>query len=674
MSELCYNLVMESKVNNKLSLTTQNRLILLGLVSSTLLIILIAVLASMNIQNKLNEGYQNFGKIISKTLAVESADLIKDIPEFAKHDKLKAHSQSILNSTDDIAFIEFMDNYGNVIYSSKEDFKKQAETSKIAVSSPMIVKKDGKTYSIGSVMVGLSGSIINHVSGTTRASLLFVFVIAWVVFALVILINTYLITRELRILHHGVRKISTGEFGYKIQGKVEGMGVSSEVRELFDAFNDMSNRLHLYEEQNIEHLTLEKNKLEAVLMSIANGVVVCDNFDNVVLINNQAQKLLEVEEGEILNTKIHLYCDSNGELCFKEKIDQFKDTPLDIMETKPLAFNIEVDKRVIKAVMSPMFSRNKDYVGYIIVLIDITKETEMDKIRGHFISNVSHELRTPVTVLRSYIDTLYNFGNDFDYNTQKEFIGVMNEEIIRLNRMVNDILDFSRLESANVKLEKTQQNIVSIIENCVNSMQVLAEEKQLTFSIMKEPDLPDVILNESSIERALKNLISNAIKYSPSGGRVKIRAERARIGEFVEISIEDQGSGIPEEYQNKIFDRFFRIENDTHTIKGTGLGLHLVKISVEKHHGGQVFVQSKLNEGSTFGFRLPINPPKEEEPELPVAVEETGNREQETETDAEEFSSHLSPLTSHVESGSNELPPPPAEDDMWEVSIEKRDV
>lgn len=674
MSELCYNLVMESKVNNKLSLTTQNRLILLGLVSSTLLIILIAVLASMNIQNKLNEGYQNFGKIISKTLAVESADLIKDIPEFAKHDKLKAHSQSILNSTDDIAFIEFMDNYGNVIYSSKEDFKKQAETSKIAVSSPMIVKKDGKTYSIGSVMVGLSGSIINHVSGTTRASLLFVFVIAWVVFALVILINTYLITRELRILHHGVRKISTGEFGYKIQGKVEGMGVSSEVRELFDAFNDMSNRLHLYEEQNIEHLTLEKNKLEAVLMSIANGVVVCDNFDNVVLINNQAQKLLEVEEGEILNTKIHLYCDSNGELCFKEKIDQFKDTPLDIMETKPLAFNIEVDKRVIKAVMSPMFSRNKDYVGYIIVLIDITKETEMDKIRGHFISNVSHELRTPVTVLRSYIDTLYNFGNDFDYNTQKEFIGVMNEEIIRLNRMVNDILDFSRLESANVKLEKTQQNIVSIIENCVNSMQVLAEEKQLTFSIMKEPDLPDVILNESSIERALKNLISNAIKYSPSGGRVKIRAERARIGEFVEISIEDQGSGIPEEYQNKIFDRFFRIENDTHTIKGTGLGLHLVKISVEKHHGGQVFVQSKLNEGSTFGFRLPINPPKEEEPELPVAVEETGNREQGTETDAEEFSSHLSPLTSHVESGSNEFPPPPAEDDMWEVSIEKRDV
>lgn len=632
-------------MNNKISLTTQNRLILLGLILSTLLIILIAVLASINIQSKLNEGYQNFGKIISKTLAVESTDLIKDIPEFAKYDKLKSHSQSILNSTDDIAFIEFTDNYGNVIYSSKDDFSKQAEGSKIAVSSPMIVRKQGKSYSIGSVMVGLSGNIINQISSTTRASLLFVFVVAWVVFALVILINTYLITRELRILQHGVRKISTGEFGYKIQGK----GVSSEVRELFDAFNDMSNRLHLYEEQNVEQLTLEKNKLEAVLMSIANGVVVCDNFDNVVLVNNQAQKLLEVNENEILNTKIQLYCDSDGELCFKEKIEQFKDTPLDIMETKPLDFNIEVDKRVIKAVMSPMFSRNKDYVGYIIVLIDITKETEMDKIRGHFISNVSHELRTPVTVLRSYIDTLYNFGNDFDYNTQKEFIGVMNEEIIRLNRLVNDILDFSRLESTNVKLEKKQFNIVVLIENCVNSMQVLAQERNLTFSIMKEPDLPDVMLNEGSIERALKNLLSNAIKYSPENGRIKIRAERARMGEFIEVSVEDQGPGISEEYQSKIFDRFFRIENDTHTIKGTGLGLHLVKISIEKHHHGQVFVQSKLNEGSTFGFRLPINPPKEEE-------EESGRNNQQA-NQAQEV---------------EQLPT--EEDQMWEISLEKREI
>lgn len=645
---------------NKVNLTTQNRLILLGLITSTLFIIVIAVLASINIQQKLNEGYQNFGKIISKTLAIESVDVIKDIPDYAKFNSLKYHSQSILNSNDDIAFIEFTDNKGNVIYSSKEDYKRQADESKIAVSSPMIVKKDGKSYPIGSVMVGLSGNIINHISSTTRVSLLFVFVIAWAVFAVVIMVNTYLVARELRILHHGVRKISTGEFGYKIQGKE----VSSEVRELFDSFNDMSTRLHLYEQQNVEQLTLEKNKLEAVLMSIANGVVVCDNFDNIVLVNNHAQALLGVSEKEILNSKIQMYCDSNGELCFKEKIEQFKDTPLDVMEKKPLDFNIEVDKRIIKAIMSPMFSRNQDYVGYIIVLIDVTKETEMDKIRGHFISNVSHELRTPVTVLRSYIDTLYNYGNEFDYNTQKEFIGVMNQEIIRLNRLVNDILDFSRLESANVKLEKKQFNIVQIIENCVNSMQVLAEEHNLTFSIMKEPDLPEIVFNEDSIERALKNILSNAIKYSPAGKRIKIRAERARVGDYIEVSVEDQGPGIAEEHLSKIYDRFFRIENDTHTIKGTGLGLHLVKIAIEKHHFGQVFVTSKLNEGSTFGFRLPINPPKEDdEPEecsctCSCAVNEDLVQEN-------VFNDEVA-IAQDDQQSSNE--------DGWEISLETREI
>src|SRR5574344_146402 len=632
--------------NNKLSMTAQNRLILIGLVSSTLFIIVIAILASVNIQNNLNEGYQNFGKIISKTLAIESTEIIKDIPDSEKYNKLKEHSQSVLNSNEDIAYIEFTNNNGNIIYSSKDDYPQLAQTAKIAISSPMIYKKLGTIQSIGSVMVGLSGNIIKHVSTTTRTSLIFVFIVAWVVFALVVLINTYLITRELNILHHGVKKISTGEFGYKIQGK----DVSTEVKELFEAFNDMSTRLHLYEEQNVEQLTLEKNKLEAILMSIANGVVVCDNFDNIVLVNNQAQSLLEVDEKDLLNTKIQLYCDADGNLCFKDKIEEFKDTPLDEMENKPLDFNIEVDGRVIKAVMSPMFSRNKDYVGYIIVLIDVTKETEMDKIRSSFISNVSHELRTPVTVLRSYIDTLYNFGNDFDFNTQKEFIGVMNDEIIRLNKLVNDILDFSRLESNNIKLEKAPCDLAQIAENCVNQMQVLGQEKQITFSVMKEPELPQVVLNQDSIERAIKNLISNAIKYSPENGRIKVRTERARVGEYVEVSIEDQGPGIAEEYQSKIFERFFRIENDTHTIKGTGLGLHLVKISIEKQHGGQVFVQSKLGEGSTFGFRLPINPPKD---------------------DVEEDEGYQSSLPQDdAEVGQEQV----VEDDAWEVSIEKRDV
>lgn len=585
-------------MENKVSLTTQNRLIISGLLLSTFLIVAIAIFAIFNIQKKLNEGYQNFGQVISKTLAIESVEITKDLSADKVKETLKEHSDSILKSHNDIVLIEFRDKNGNLIYSGKHENLLAKGKPNITVTSPLIA--EGGTLPVGSVTVGLSGSIISQISSTTRASLLFVFSVAWLVFAFVILINTYLITRELRILQEGVKKISTGEFGYKISGK----DVSSEVKELFNSFNDMSNRLHLYEEQNIDRIMLERNKFESVLMSIANGVVVCDDNDNVVLVNNHAQTLLEVTEEQLLKTKIQNYIDTSGNECFKEKIEQFKDTPLEIIEKKPIEFNISVDQRVIKSIISPMFTRNKDYVGYIIVLIDMTKEAEMDQMRAHFISNVSHELRTPVTVLRSYIDTLYNYGNEFDYETQKEFIGTINQEIIRLNRMVNDILDFSRLES-NMKIEKTLNNISQLVDDCVNQVSVLTKDNNVQIKITKDDNIPEFLFNYDSIERALTNLLSNAIKYSPANSQIDVRASYSPQNNEIEISVTDQGCGIAPEHQKKIFDRFYRVENNTHTIKGTGLGLNLVKTTVEKHHGGKVFVISEVGKGSTFGFKLP---------------------------------------------------------------------
>ena len=595
------------RIKTKKGMTAQARLMVLGLAVSTAFIMGAAWFATCSIDKNMNSAYKNFGQVLSKTLAIEGVELTKEVPQLAKYDTLRTNSVSILKSNDDIAFIIFKDNNSKVIYSSKDDYPEQAEKARITVSSPMIVKNLSETTNVGSVTVGLSGTIMDKISATSKCSLAIVFLLAWLVILGIVYMNSSIITSELRKLYQGVKKISGGEFGYKLNDK----NVDKEVKELYDAFNDMSEKLSRYNEQTIESLTFERNKLESVLMSIVNGVVVCDNHDKVIMVNNHAKKLLEVNEDEIIGSQIQQFCDTSGEFCFAEKIAEFKDTPIE-EEGAPVPFNIEIDKRIIKCLISPMFTRSNSYVGYIIVLIDVTKDVEMDQLRSHFISNVSHELRTPVTVLRSYIDTLYNFGNDFDFNTQREFIGVMNQEIIRLNRMVNDILDFSRYESQNIRLEKTKQNIIEIIEDCVNQVQVLAKEHDLTISIMKEPDLPEVYLNIDSISRALMNIVSNAIKYSPDGKRIKIRAERSRDGEYVEVSVEDQGMGIPEEYQKKIFDRFFRVENATHTVKGTGLGLHLVKVTIEKHHHGQVFVHSKEGEGSTFGFRLPINLPQEE--------------------------------------------------------------
>ena len=182
--------------------------------------------------------------------------------------------------------------------------------------------------------------------------------------------------------------------------------------------------------------------------------------------------------------------------------------------------------------------------------------------------------------------------------------------------MVNDILDFSRLESPNVKLEKNFANITPIIELVVSSLNIIAQEKELTFSVIIEPNLPKAYINSESIERTIKNLLSNAIKYSHKGGRIKVRAEVDKTGKNIELSVEDNGIGIPSEHLPKIFDRFYRVENATHTIKGTGIGLHLVRVAIEKHHDGEVFVESQENAGSKFGFKLPIykEVPKDETP------------------------------------------------------------
>jgi len=579
-------------------LTVQNKLIITALSVSTLLIFAIAGFAITKIQQRLADGYTNFGQILTKTLAIETFELTKNYADVQKQSILKAHARSIIANNREISLIEFKTDT-EVTYSSKEDFPERSEKTKIIVDSP-IVNQDGKI--LGSILVGFSGDMITSVTKTTKNSMLVVFTLAWIVFTLVVIVNVFLITRELRILHNGVRAISGGAFGTTLNLE----DASGEIKELFNAFNDMSVRLHAYEEQNVEQLTLERNKLEAILMSIANGVVVCDNYDNVIMVNNFAQQMLEVKSEEILGTKIQNYYDSNGTHCFKPKIAEFKECALETLEKKPIEFNIEVDKTVLKAIMSPIFSKSRDYLGYIIVLIDVTKEAQIDKLKSDFISNVSHELRTPVTVLRSYAETLHMMGDEFDRENQKEFIEIINTEVIRLNNMVNDILDFSRLEAPNMNIPQFEVNIMETIERTVEGVGILAQQKNIAFSIIKEPELPLVCCNEDSIERVMNNLLSNAIKYSSNNSKVKIRAEVAKNPDFIEITVEDNGIGIAPEYLEKIFDRFYRIENDSHQIKGTGLGLHLVKIAIEKHHGGEIFVHSKPGEGSTFGFRIPI--------------------------------------------------------------------
>lgn len=577
-----------------LNLNKNTKIILSGLIVGSALIGACGFYVINDIQTKTDKSYYAFAQLITKSIASQTADL----KNRSNSDKSKILSERLLpffNKNEDVSYIEYKDEKNNIIYSSKSDFPILDDDTKISVSSPVVT--DNKI--IGSITVGMTGKGATLFTTSAKKSMFGIFVFSWSVFTLLLFLSFFLMSKELKKLYKGVKEISTGKFGYKLES--ENMG------KLTDAFNDMSNILSRYEQLNIEQLTLERNKLEAVLMSIINGVVVCDNFDNVVLANSAALSMLDIEENKLLNTQIQNYSDSAGKRCFLDKIEEFKDTPLNIIEQKPLEFTVEIEKKTIKATISPMFSKQWDYVGYIIVLLDVTRETEVNKLKNTFISNVSHELRTPVTVLRTYIDTLCENGDDFDDETKKEFMQTINTEVKRLHSMVNDILDFSRLEAGNVKLKKEYTDIVQLLKQNIDSIKILAEEKGMKISLDFEKDLPKVPINIESIDRVIRNLLSNAIKYSRENTDILVNAGLSEDKNFIIFSVKDNGIGIAKEHLEKIFDRFYRVENATHTVKGTGLGLHLVKMTIEQHHNGKITVTSKENEGSTFTVALPVN-------------------------------------------------------------------
>ncbi len=573
---------------NFFKFNNQSKIMLTGVILGSALIFMLAYAAISDIQNKTDKIYSDFARLLSESIASQTALQIA-----LGNNKLSGNYYTeLIKNNNDLSFIEYRDNDNNVIFSAKTDLEEN--NTIFNVTSPVIVNNKVD----GTVNIGLTARGNKSVCASARKSLTGIFIITWLTFLILLLLSYIFISKDLKNLYKGVKQISTGKFGVKLEAE--------NMKELVNAFNDMSNLLSRYEEQNIEQITLERNKLEAVLMSIINGVIVCDNLDSVVLANSAALSMLDIEERNFINTKIQNYTDSHGQRCFLEKIEEFKDTPLNIMEIKPIEFNIEAEKKTIKAMISPMFSKQQDYVGYIIVLIDITRETEVNKLKNTFISNVSHELRTPVTVLRTYIDTLCHNGDDFDEATKKEFMNTLDMEAKRLHTMVNDILDFSRLESGNICLRKEFTDIVELLEQNINSIKILADEKNIKIDFIKPQSLPKVPINVESIDRVIRNLLSNAIKYSPDGKDITVSAELSDDGNYVKFSVKDNGIGIAKEHLERVFDRFYRVENATHTVKGTGLGLHLVKLTVEKYHNGKITLQSKINEGSTFTVFLPL--------------------------------------------------------------------
>ena len=458
-----------------------------------------------------------------------------------------------------------------------------------------------------------------------------VFISIWVLVILGAVFNALTITRPVKELLRGVREIAGGNFGSRISLPMRG-----ELGELLNGFNAMASQLEQYDAANIEELTAAQVKQQSLIATMADGAILLDEKGKIVLANPTAKRLFRWEgrnlEGQELLSEL-------PEMLSNELHSPIDSLLKNIRENNDLRSSFGEPKRTLRIVLqSVRDSTGESLKGIAVTIQDLTREVELNAAQSRFISNVSHELRTPLFNIKSYVETLYDLDDKLSDNEKKEFLGVANAETDRLTRLVNDVLDLSRLESGS-RVQFSSMDLHSAMEHILKNYKLNAEDKEVDLSLDMDETVPKILGNRDLLLQVLDNLVGNALKFSSKGGRLILRAytwpdscETTPIDQTLtnlhcelvtplprlRIEIADTGCGISDSDQQSIFDRFYRVENTVHTEVGTGLGLSIVRGIVEKH-GGSVEMASELGVGTTFWFDLPLE--QEDTDELQLQME-----------------------------------------------------
>ena len=462
-------------------------------------------------------------------------------------------------------------------------------------------------------------------SNLTRDVTISVFISIWAMVILGAVFNALMITKPIKELLVGVKSIAAGNFKKRID-----LPVGPELRELIASFNDMAERLERYEEQNIEELTAEKAKLETLVSTIADGAILLDTSLQILLVNPTARRIFGWE-GQPVGDGIveHLPSPLGEQLTAPltqiaaqpAKPDDAIETPTEVLPHRG-EFRVtlnEPPQRTVRILLTQVLDQSRDVKGIAMTLQDITREAELNEAKSQFISNVSHELRTPLFNIKSFIETLSEFGEDLTEVERREFLETANHETDRLTRLVNDVLDLSRLESSRgYSLEPVE--LAQPIEQTLRTYQLHARDKGIKLIQEVEPDLPSVLGHYDLLLQVFTNLVGNSLKFTETGGVIAIRAYQIQTAHKLEpsvrVEISDTGIGIDPEDQEAIFDRFFRVENRVHTLEGTGLGLSIVKNIIDKHNS-TIHLISEVGVGTTFWFDLEVYKKKVDTLDLP---------------------------------------------------------
>ena len=512
-------------------------------------------------------------------------------------------------------------------------FVRQHQTPNGQVTDVFVPLRHNNKY-LGVMAVGINPNpTIVASSNLTRDVTIAVFITIWAMVILGNVFNALMITRPIKELLVGVRNIAAKNFKQRIDLPLRG-----ELGELIGSFNQMAEKLEKYEEQNIEELTSEKAKLETLVSTIADGAMLIDPEMRIILANPTARNIFGWEKEAIGENVLHrlpseltvkltkpLYqmIDSKTEL--ETKVEPEKSISPEaekhhFLPTKD-EFRITINKpvsRTIRVLLRRVVDGGSENVkGIAMTVQDITREVELNEAKSQFISNVSHELRTPLFNIKSFIETLSEYGENLTHVQRKEFLDTANHETDRLTRLVNDVLDLSRLESSHA-YSLSEVDLIQPIEQTLRTCQLNAKDKGIELDRVLESNLPAVLGNYDLLLQVLTNLVGNSLKFTNSGGKVTVRAYATKADSntlrqpAVRIEVMDTGIGISKEDKDAIFERFFRVENRVHTLEGTGLGLSIVRNIIEKHNS-RVYIDSEVGVGTTFWFELPIHQAEVEE-------------------------------------------------------------
>ncbi|MBD2665431.1 two-component system sensor histidine kinase NblS [Richelia sinica] len=569
-----------------------------------------------------------FGRDLGLLLAANVAPLVADhnLTEVAKF------SQRFYSSTSSVRYMLYADETGQIFFGVPfwepevensltikrriqlpEDYAgdtdqpmvRQHMTPDGAVTDVFVPLVVDKKY-LGVLAIGINPNPTAVISTNfTRDVTIAVFITIWVMVILAGVINALTITKPIKELLVGVKQIAAGNFKQRIA-----LPLGGELGELIFSFNEMAERLERYEEQNIEELTAEKAKLETLVSTIADGAVLIDNSMQVILVNPTARRIFGWEGVDVVGNNVLHHLPTSVQMEITRPLYEMA-----VGECESAEFRIPLNqptKRTIRILLTTVLDLQRESLkGIAITVQDITREVELNEAKSQFISNVSHELRTPLFNIKTYIETLHDYGEDLGVEERQEFLQTVNNETDRLTRLVNDVLDLSKLESGRTyNFDKV--DLAQALEQTLRTYQLNAKDKGIELVQDVTANLPLVVGNYDLLLQVFGNLIGNALKFTPAGGKVAIRAYQLtsplnnhnQPGK-VRIEISDTGIGIAPEDQQAIFDRFFRVENRVHTLEGTGLGLSIVRNIIERHHS-KVNLVSEVGVGTTFWFDLDV--------------------------------------------------------------------